>query len=130
MCQRKVQMFPHVGIRESRPEASDGLEEQKAFSKDVRSNRLCLYAFQRDTREDPMIEVGTEAPDFALRSHQGENVSLGQFKGDKWVVLHTFPPGLHRRLKQPDRQLQPCVEAIHRRRRGAFGLKRRLRPRP
>ena len=38
-----------------------------------------------------MIEVGAKAPDFALRSHQGEEVSLSQFKGDKWVVLHTFP---------------------------------------
>ena len=38
-----------------------------------------------------MIEVGTKAPDFALRSHQGEEVSLGQFKGDRWVVMHTFP---------------------------------------
>ena len=91
MCQRKVEMFPHVGIRESRPEASDGLEEQKAFSKDVRSEHLCLYASHRDTREDPMIEVGAEAPDFALRSHAGEELSLSQFKGDKWVVLHTFP---------------------------------------
>ena len=38
-----------------------------------------------------MIEVGAQAPDFALRSHAGEEVTLSQFKGDKWVVLHTFP---------------------------------------
>ena len=50
-----------------------------------------MYALQRDTREDPMIEVGAEAPDFSLRSHAGEELSLSQFKGDKWVVLHTFP---------------------------------------
>ena len=38
-----------------------------------------------------MVEVGQPAPDFALKSHDNEEVSLGQFKGDKWVVLHTFP---------------------------------------
>ena len=38
-----------------------------------------------------MIEVGANAPDFTLRSHQGEDVTLSQFRGDKWVVLHTFP---------------------------------------
>ena len=38
-----------------------------------------------------MIEVGAKAPDFTLRSHASEEVSLSQFKGDKWVVLHTFP---------------------------------------
>lgn len=38
-----------------------------------------------------MIAVGDVAPDFTLRSHDGEAVSLAGFKGDKWVVLHTFP---------------------------------------
>ena len=50
-----------------------------------------MYALPQNTREDPMIEIGTTAPDFALRSHAGEEVSLSQFKGEKWVVLHTFP---------------------------------------
>ena len=38
-----------------------------------------------------MIAIGEAAPDFMLRSQDGEEVSLAGFKGDKWVVLHTFP---------------------------------------
>ena len=38
-----------------------------------------------------MIANGQDAPDFTLRSHEGEEVSLAGFRGDKWVVLHTFP---------------------------------------
>jgi peroxiredoxin len=34
-----------------------------------------------------MVEVGQAAPDFTLKSHQGTEVSLSQFKGDKVVVL-------------------------------------------
>ena len=37
-----------------------------------------------------MLEAGAEAPDFKLKSHEGEEVSLAQYRG-KWVVLHTFP---------------------------------------
>ncbi len=39
----------------------------------------------------PMLEVGTPAPDFTLKSHENEEITLSSFKGDKWVVLHTFP---------------------------------------
>ena len=37
-----------------------------------------------------MLESGVQAPDFKLRSHDGEEISLEQYR-DKWVVLHTFP---------------------------------------
>ncbi len=37
-----------------------------------------------------MLEKGTSVPDFTLRSHAGEEVSLSQYR-DKWVVLHSFP---------------------------------------
>ena len=37
-----------------------------------------------------MLEVGTKAPDFTLKSHENEEVSLSGLQG-KWVVLHTFP---------------------------------------
>ena len=37
-----------------------------------------------------MLEVGTKVPDFTLNSHEGMDVSLGQYQG-QWVVLHTFP---------------------------------------
>ena len=39
-----------------------------------------------------MIEVGQPAPDFTLPAHNGERVTLSQYKGDKNVVLsfHLF----------------------------------------
>ena len=37
-----------------------------------------------------MLDAGTPAPDFELKSHEGEDVSLAQFRG-RWVVLHSFP---------------------------------------
>ena len=38
-----------------------------------------------------MVEVGQPAPDFTLRAHDGSDVTLSQFKGDKTVVLSIFP---------------------------------------
>ncbi|MCP5152610.1 MAG: redoxin domain-containing protein [Ectothiorhodospiraceae bacterium] len=37
-----------------------------------------------------MLKAGDKAPDFELKSHEGQMVSLAQYRG-KWVVLHTFP---------------------------------------
>ena len=39
-----------------------------------------------------MIEVGQPAPDFTLPAHNGDNVSLSQYKGQKNVILsfHIF----------------------------------------
>lgn len=37
-----------------------------------------------------MLNAGDKAPDFKLRSHDGEEVSSDALRG-KWVVLHTFP---------------------------------------
>ncbi len=34
-------------------------------------------------------EVGDKAPDFTLRSHTGEDVTLSQYLGQKTVVLQT-----------------------------------------
>ena len=56
---------------------------------------LCSARLARDRHEQteasPMLEVGTAAPYFTLKSHENEEVTLSSFKGDKWVVLHTFP---------------------------------------
>jgi peroxiredoxin len=39
-----------------------------------------------------MIAVGTEAPDFELESHlAGKKFSLGQYKGQKNVMLAFYP---------------------------------------
>ena len=37
-----------------------------------------------------MLTNGAQAPDFKLKSHEGEEIALSQYRG-KWVVLHTFP---------------------------------------
>lgn len=37
-----------------------------------------------------MLQAGAAAPDFSLKSHDGEEVTLASLRG-KWVVLHTFP---------------------------------------
>ena len=38
-----------------------------------------------------MIEIGMEAPDFKLDSQFGIEYSLGQFKGNKNVMLVFYP---------------------------------------
>jgi peroxiredoxin len=37
-----------------------------------------------------MLEAGAQAPDFSLKTHDGEEVTMAGLRG-KWVVLHTFP---------------------------------------
>jgi peroxiredoxin len=37
------------------------------------------------------VDVGSKAPDFALPSQSGEMVSLGDFLGEKPVVLFFYP---------------------------------------
>ena len=45
------------------------------------------------------VDVGSKAPDFTLPSQSGELVSLGDFLGEKPVVLFFYPkddtPGLY-----------------------------------
>ena len=38
-----------------------------------------------------MAEVGKAAPEFKLRSHDGSEVSLSQFRDSKWVVISAYP---------------------------------------
>jgi peroxiredoxin len=38
-----------------------------------------------------MVEVGQPAPDFTLKSHENEDITLSQLKGKKWVIIHLFP---------------------------------------
>ena len=38
-----------------------------------------------------MVDVGQPAPDFTLKNHDGEDVSLADFKGTQWVIIHSFP---------------------------------------
>lgn len=34
-------------------------------------------------------EIGDKAPDFTLRSHTGEDITLSQYLGERHVVLQT-----------------------------------------
>lgn len=49
-----------------------------------------------------MLQLGTPAPDFTLRDHEGREVALGQFKGKQPVVLIFYPgdetPGCTKQL--------------------------------
>jgi hypothetical protein len=36
------------------------------------------------------IEVGQQAPDFKLASTMGRDISLGEFRGKKWVLLEFY----------------------------------------
>ena len=38
-----------------------------------------------------MADVGSMAPDFKLKAHDGSEVSLSQFRGSKWVVISAYP---------------------------------------
>ncbi len=37
-----------------------------------------------------MLQPGSPAPDIKLRSQDGEEIELSQYRG-QWVVLHMFP---------------------------------------
>jgi len=38
-----------------------------------------------------VVQVGMEAPDFELKSHQGDNIRLSQYRGRHNVLLAFFP---------------------------------------
>ena len=38
-----------------------------------------------------MVDVGQQAPDFELPAHNGDRVTLSQFKGQKWVIVSVYP---------------------------------------
>jgi peroxiredoxin Q/BCP len=38
-----------------------------------------------------MVDVGQPAPEFTLNAADGSSISLADYRGKKWVVLHLFP---------------------------------------
>ncbi len=38
-----------------------------------------------------MVDVGQQAPDFTLKSHDGSDISLSGFRSEKPVVLSIYP---------------------------------------
>jgi thioredoxin-dependent peroxiredoxin len=49
---------------------------------------VAAYCAARDAVKPP--DVGSQAPNFTLKSESGKNVSLSDFSG-KWVVLYFYP---------------------------------------
>ena len=55
-------------------------------------------------KEDaPKAEVGSMAPDFTLKDHEGKDVALSSFRGSKVVVVAFYPkaftPGCTKEMK-------------------------------
>lgn len=38
-----------------------------------------------------MATVGSAAPEFKLKAHDGSEVLLSQLRGNKWVVISAYP---------------------------------------
>jgi peroxiredoxin len=38
-----------------------------------------------------MADVGSKAPEFTLKSHDGKTVASTEFHGSKWVVISAYP---------------------------------------
>lgn len=38
-----------------------------------------------------MADVGTTAPDFKLKAHDGTTISPGEYRGAKWIVISAYP---------------------------------------
>lgn len=38
-----------------------------------------------------MADIGSKAPEFALKSHDGKTVSSADYRGSKWVVISAYP---------------------------------------
>jgi peroxiredoxin len=38
-----------------------------------------------------MAAVGTKAPEFSLKSHDGRTVTSAEFRGSKWLVVSAYP---------------------------------------
>ena len=38
-----------------------------------------------------MAEVGKACPEFKLKGHDGSEVSMSQFQGEKWVIISAYP---------------------------------------
>lgn len=38
-----------------------------------------------------MADVGTKAPDFKLKSHDGREIASAEFRDAKWLVVSAYP---------------------------------------
>ncbi len=51
---------------------------------------LAAYSVVATLSPSVAVEVGAPAPDFKLPSTNGVDISLGDFKGKKWVFLEFY----------------------------------------
>ncbi len=38
-----------------------------------------------------MADVGSKAPDFKLKAHDGQTISSSDYRGAKWLVISAYP---------------------------------------
>jgi peroxiredoxin len=53
-------------------------------------NLTAPFIDAKSTRRETMLDVGTQAPDFKVKDHRGQDVSLADLRG-KTVVLWFYP---------------------------------------
>ena len=70
------------------PRITAGMKQVFSFAASALALSLCLAA--PILRAADMPANGSNAPDFALQSQEGKNVSLKDFRG-QWVVLYFYP---------------------------------------
>jgi hypothetical protein len=51
---------------------------------------LAVSSILGASRPAAAVEVGEPAPDFKLPSTNGDDISLGSFKGKRWVFLEFY----------------------------------------
>lgn len=56
---------------------------------------LAVSSVVGDSRPAGAVEMGEPAPDFKLPSTRGVDMSLGDFRGKKWVFLEFYGGDFH-----------------------------------
>jgi hypothetical protein len=73
-----------------------GVTSRRTFVQTLVGAVVMAGSVATDSRRAVAAEVGQAAPDFRLPSTTGVDVSLGDFRGKKWVLLefygHDFVP--------------------------------------
>jgi AhpC/TSA family protein len=63
---------------------------RRAFARIVATVALTVASIVTGSGPAFAVEVGQPAPDFKLPSTMGGDVSLGDFRGKKWVLLEFY----------------------------------------
>ena len=90
---RPISFIRGMSFIGSPAQAAVGSSEQdgQARVKHVSVTRELLGFFAYDcNRRNPMLPVGSAAPDFSVTDHEGQSVSLSSMRG-KWLALWWYP---------------------------------------